>query len=741
MSGTDAKTLAIAAIAIAVLAIGYGIISPGPEGPEGPQGPAGVAGPQGETGDQGSVGATGATGAQGPAGEDAPLPPGIDVGIDVTLEVSEPSGSYFAQGDAPTVTVTLADTLGGELSPNDFMILWLMMYGPQDPQETVTAVNLLKTTTDRSAPHHHYIDLKDNEDLEIDGNVITYELAAVTDEEPGTYKVTLWAVYLYDPLQQTFEITETQIGTAEIETQVIGTENCASCHEGASNGVYYMHHVDPGFLPTGIPSIDSVPVETCKSCHNNEGYAAYQGDINDPDAEAGTRTPDPIIRRVHGVHNGAGLNNTFNTDHDTGDFGHYTHVTFPADVRECATCHVDDRWNTEPSVLACGTCHDDTWFGAVDDMPENYAEAHEGGPQTTDDVCALCHTPSGNSLSITDVHEVDRSTEYIVELSMSDPDNGEYYVDGETPTVTIVVKDASDDSVVDPATITDETWSRVRLQVSGPKHDTAPVLTSASNDNSLSGSTSYIYNDLRVQSDSADEDSRLTRSSTDMTYQLDDVAGLEDGTYVVFVQVRHENRPSSLDLIYFQVGTATVEPMIATNCADCHGETNMHGSYPFSLAPDLCESCHDNENQLEGHTSWDDRNWGYGAQPIVKRVHAIHYGKYLDKPEDIHGEEDAEHFAGIIFPQDVRNCVKCHSESDNWIDEPSRLACLACHDNDGAQTHAALQTVDPTPIEPWNGDEVETCVVCHGAGRDFAANVVHNIWDPYAPPYPREPEE
>jgi OmcA/MtrC family decaheme c-type cytochrome len=351
-----------------------------------------------------------------------------------------------------------------------------------------------------------------------------------------------------------------------------------------------------------------VPVETCKSCHNNDGYAAYTGDIMDPTADSSVRTVDPIIRRVHGVHMGEELNNTFNTDPASGNFVHYLEVNFPADVRECTTCHVDDRWKTEPSVLACGACHDDVWFGAAEDMPENFAEEHLGGPQPTDDNCALCHSQEGTEISIVDVHEVDHSTEYIVELSMSDPANDEYYVDGETPTVTIVVKDASDDSVVDPATITEETWSRVRLQVSGPKHNTAPVLTSASDDNSLSGSVSYIYNDLRVQTVAADEDPKLSRTSSSMTYQLDDVAGLEDGTYVVFVQVRHENSPSSLELIYFQVGTATVEPMIATNCVDCHGETNMHGSYPFALAPDLCESCHDNENQLEGMTSWDERN-------------------------------------------------------------------------------------------------------------------------------------
>jgi hypothetical protein len=84
-----------------------------------------------------------------------------------------------------------------EFLPEDFSTLNLYMYGPQDPMETVTAVKLLDASTDRSARPHHYIDLKT--DGEVDGNTITYELQAVSDEEPGTYTVSLWAVLAEDP--------------------------------------------------------------------------------------------------------------------------------------------------------------------------------------------------------------------------------------------------------------------------------------------------------------------------------------------------------------------------------------------------------------------------------------------------------------------------------------------------------------------------------------------------------------
>ena len=60
MSGIDSKTLAIAAIVIAVLALGYGVITPGKEGPQGPQGIQGI------PGEAGAQGAAGADGAEGP---------------------------------------------------------------------------------------------------------------------------------------------------------------------------------------------------------------------------------------------------------------------------------------------------------------------------------------------------------------------------------------------------------------------------------------------------------------------------------------------------------------------------------------------------------------------------------------------------------------------------------------------------------------------------------------------------
>ncbi len=113
-------------------------------------------------------------------------------------------------------------------------------------------------------------------------------------------------------------------------------------------------------------------------------------------------------------------------------------------------------------------------------------------------------------------------------------------------------------------------------------------------------------------------------------------------------------------------------------------------------------------------------------------------------------------FDHVLFPQDIRNCKTCHQDAGNscsatapcgigqtcqsgscintaWL-TPSTRTCTSCHDDANTAGHAAVNTwIDPT------GAAVETCATCHGAGAQFAVDVVHQIADPYVPPYSREP--
>ncbi len=830
--------------------------APGPAGPAGPQGPTGPGGPA------------------GPQGKPAPMAPGTDTGLNVTVTVSKPAnGTHFVAGEKAVLAVTLNDKFGGALTKADFATLNLYLYGPQATSKTITAVKLLNATSDRTKTPHHYIDLLTNT-VQIEGNVIKYTLQPVSNEDAGTYTASVWAVKKGDPpVNQAFVLADFQIGTTTVEKQIVEGEKCAACHRGASNGQFYLHHVDPGRSPYGSPSIDSIPVRTCKSCHNNDGYAAYTLPTDNQ-----TRVTDPIVFRVHGVHMGEELKSSLNTDPKNGIFKDYTGVVFPANVKNCTTCHTDDRWKTAPTRLACGACHDNIWFGDAASLPQG-AIAHKGGPQQNDTSCAACHAAdaAGAAKSIAESHKVVQKVNS-VEVSMTPPRNGKFYVAGETPQVTLVVKDDAG-APIDHTKVDNTTFSTAGLFVSGNRADTVPVLTNAAKNGSsklrasvsnsiaaagtdtkgwtfaagdtfkiavngeapvelaapvglqtpnqvrdwlaaklkgvavtasatnvtirsnnqgaesrieiynsnvtqimgwkpaglklASGGTtagvtiepyvivaraSYPINDLRKLSDPLDySDPSVTRNAANITYQLDDVAGLPPGTYSVYVWVQpiagktpNVSRPA-IGFMNFQIGTETEEKKVATNCTQCHGSTIWHldegPQHPEPFDPDYCKSCHDYARYETGDSfvqlgGTSLNGWsGFGAVPLSRRVHGVHFGRYLEHPEQVYaGNPNA--FNEVIFPQDVRNCTKCHDpkESPAWQQEPSRLACLACHDSDSANAHAKLMTIFPNPADPWSNDTVETCKVCHGAGREFSPDKAHNITTPYKPPYPREPE-
>ncbi len=754
-----------------------------------------------------SDGQNGQNGADGSTGKGG-LNAGETPGLGVTLTPSAPtSGTFFAAGDKIVVTGTFTDKNGNPLAAADLATANLYMNGPRDVVKDKTAVGLLGCGTDRTKTPHHYIDLLTDANATWSGNTVTFTLNAITTEDPGTYTIGLYTVSKADALDQSFELSDVQILTDTVEPLITGTDkadgtgSCMDCHHG-TNGKTYMHHIDPGHSPKGSPALDSVPVRTCLMCHNEDGYASIQVCADGSKAASGacadSSTPtykvDPIIRRVHGVHNGANLLSKLSSQ----DFADYKELEFPADVKNCTSCHKDDAWKTKPTREACGACHDQVDWPTGNFVParatslrctvdadcnslssttgpkcdmtnaslvcangnapnssnvcsdastpvsKGYCDKtkHGGGGQTDDKDCMTCHGAT-KPADIAVAHKIDPPAfQYTVGITLSAPANGKDYEGSEAPVVTVTVKDAATGNTVDPNTFTEANKDTARFFVSGPRLDTVPVLTTqaaAAAAGTLT-SGSYVYNDLSVRTNAANEDPKLTRSATAFKYNLDPVTGLEPGTYNVFFEVKSTSGSSatSVGLVNFQVGTATEEPMVATNCTNCHGDTRMHTSFPFNT--DYCKNCHDYQAQLTStSTNWVDGNrYGFGTTPIKRRVHGVHFGHYLNHPEQVHSASDAANWSAIVFPQDVRNCQTCHSASDDWKTGPDRVACLACHDSDSTVAHATLMTVDPTPASPYSGDEVESCESCHGEGKQFSVANVHNISDPYAPPYPRD---
>jgi hypothetical protein len=236
----------------------------------------------------------------------------------------------------------------------------------------------------------------------------------------------------------------------------------------------------------------------------------------------------------------------------------------------------------------------------------------------------------------------------------------------------------------------------------------------------------YPGNYLLQHVDPSEDDPKTAWTAGSITYTLDTVDFVEPGTYVASVEIADLGRASGTDYktpsvawVTFNVGQEDEEPLVANNCNACHQDENgvgfvldyaRHYKIFADDAVDQCGACHDYQN---GH---DYGDW-YGGKPINKRVHAVHYGSSLNYPNTTVMYNDPHHGRNwdITFPQDVRHCEACHTDatSGSWMTNAARLPCSGCHDSMDVQAHMLLQTWDPTPDDPWSGDEMESCQTCH----------------------------
>jgi OmcA/MtrC family decaheme c-type cytochrome len=194
----------------------------------------------------------------------------------------------------------------------------------------------------------------------------------------------------------------------------------------------------------------------------------------------------------------------------------------------------------------------------------------------------------------------------------------------------------------------------------------------------------------------------------------------------------------------------------ASRCVACHGVFSkdflVHGGIRNNA--EYCVLCHNPSHDSLGRQPAPAAGQTAVTFPVDFKlmIHKIHRGENLSKDYLIFAPSGAAtNVREFLFPGDLRHCQKCHvtdaqgdraellipgkgvlgndiqptlnhqMDSSKRILEtfetgPIKSACTACHDTDAALGHADLMT---TPAG------VETCVVCHGVGRDSAVDKVH----------------
>ncbi len=115
-------------------------------------------------------------------------------------------------------------------------------------------------------------------------------------------------------------------------------------------------------------------------------------------------------------------------------------------------------------------------------------------------------------------------------------------------------------------------------------------------------------------------------------------------------------------------------------CNGCHEQLALHGGSRRDVK--LCVLCHNKQ-------TWDPDTGN--SVDMKQMIHKIHNGPNLPSvqagiPYQIIGYRQAVHdYSDVEYPQDMRNCVRCHTadtpEGDVWFTRPNRDACGSCHDN------------------------------------------------------------
>lgn len=176
------------------------------------------------------------------------------------------------------------------------------------------------------------------------------------------------------------------------------------------------------------------------------------------------------------------------------------------------------------------------------------------------------------------------------------------------------------------------------------------------------------------------------------------------------------------------------------NCNVCHKEIRAHGELRTGV--NFCVMCH-NANA----TDEDQRPMGELPPQTIhfkRMIHAVHMGEELDDDFVVYGFGMNEHNfkEEIRFPGLRQECHICHLEDTEILplpDEalstmivqetggpvlveeilPTRSACTGCHNGALTELHTLLNTD--------LGTGQETCIVCHGEGKEFDVHEVHEL--------------
>ena len=553
-------------------------------------------------------------------------------------------------------------------------------------------------------------------------------------------------------------------GSGGTQRDIVATSTCNTCHSELT-----VHGT-------------RVDTKLCVTCHNPGSWVAGA-----PNTTVDFKV---MIHKIHYNNNGARLPSVIAGTPYTIGTHDYSDVVFTQDVRNCTKCHdgtagasnataQGDNWKTQPSMEACGSCHDDVYFGAKPDAARPYqTKPHPGGVVTDNITCSGCHaekyTDNKNIVvahnyparyqaavakfkyNILSVESTTAGSKPVITFSVTDPTNADAPYDLKTdPHFTQTASRASRLAV----SLAWNANGRLDFGNEGSGADYAQPVSIDALVASVAGAggTYTVTSPLAIPA----AQTGTLRVTIDGHPAGDFTT---PGSFTDSLKVKSVFKDAAI--------SATAAPrrivVDVAKCDVCHGTLSLHGNNRTD-EPGVCVVCH-NPNATDAGR----RPAGGGVDGKLEEsidfktmVHAIHAGQKSnggtrEKGIVIYGFGGSVHdFSKVVFPGELKDCSACHAGDSyrltgNWTSptasgilgntistaasatnpavnlriSPTAAVCSSCHDSDGARLHMESPTgganFSATQAQ-LDGALGEICSICHGLGKSYDVKTVHGV--------------
>jgi OmcA/MtrC family decaheme c-type cytochrome len=462
----------------------------------------------------------------------------------------------------------------------------------------------------------------------------------------------------YHPVNFIYQITGLPVNDGDVATKVaapvgniVETSACETCHGPRLGNVGHGGGYNK--------------VEYCRNCHTSAS------------TEMATKGRD-LMTMIHQIHAAIG---------QTKGGTDWSDVTYPQNVNNCAKCHkgVDgDNWNTLPTAQACGSCHVDVNFAT--------GANHVGGIQTTNAMCAACHSPA----TIRAKHATASSTPNNPDVPAGAA-NFSYVINSVTMAANGTDATINFAILKDGVAITD---LHTTFPPTGFTGGPAFLFAYALPQDGIAAPADW--NNLgrnQAQPASVNVSALTLTAGASGTFNAVHTNAFPAGATMRAVALQGYFTQTSLSLarqtpsvVKGVTGDAQRRAIVNfSGCLDCHERLSLHGGNRVLAAETdlgsvpVCTMCHNPNLSSSGntmdtaHANWtantstlatrakygdDPFAWPEASQSFKDLVHGIHAEGYRTTPyEHVRMRQNNAYYfdwSHITFPGDPSNCSKCH---------------------------------------------------------------------------------